>query len=634
MDLLNFESFSDFAASSIHALRAELIFILVSGLVWLLGRASVQALSASAQKPKRPRALLRPSENTLRSRKDASIAEAPSGDYDPARTKSSPVSSLQNIINVNRSNPSKSTELLTAALASGQLSLRELQPSEYQKFFLALLPNLIRAGCGKDVLELLAAMRNEGQGIESALVTSMMKLATSRQMYKEALEIYDFVAEDKNFEFNGKTVWSCLIFCTLEVKQQIHRCKFFFKRLQESGSASDKDYGNMVRYGALIGDWQQCLRLMEDSKKAGVPIDNVCFNTALAACVGAGKLDVAKALLEAIDDSAGPTADVVTYNTVAKGFVKCGRMDSCHDIFQLMHSRNVTPSQVTYGILLDGYISENQVSKAAEVFEMMQSKGCQMNTVLYTTLIKGFARAGQVDRAMDCYKQMLSEPGPKPDLVTFSVLVKANCDSGKLGAAFALLAGMKELNLSPDEVIFNNLIAGCVKEANFVLGRQIYKDMIASGATPSNVTFSVMIQLYTGSKMFDEAIELLRTEPLAHGVEVEPRLYSQLLLSILRQRQGRRATEVHALMLQHGYANLSVHKTMLGMAVRLNMIDTGADLLRAAVKAGAPVAQADALEVLEAAVKRKKPACIEACRWALEQLSLCSEKTEVMHRSY
>merc|ERR1719160_1846155 len=125
-------------------------------------------------------------------------------------------------------------------------------------------------------------------------------------------------------------------------------------------------------------------------------------------------------------------ADVITYNTLMKGYAKIGGMDECFKVFELLKLRDIAPSQVTYGILLDGFINNNQLDRAAEVFNGMIGQGGTMNTVLFTTLIKGFARAGEVDQAMKVYEQMHKERNVTPDLITFSILIKANCDADQL----------------------------------------------------------------------------------------------------------------------------------------------------------------------------------------------------------
>merc|ERR1719273_3025747 len=145
-----------------------------------------------------------------------------------------------------------------------------------------------------------------------------------------------------------------------------------------------------------------------------------------------------------------------------------------------------------------------------------------MNTVLYTTLIKALGRALQ-----DVYKiggngQMRKGRGVPPDLITFSILIKANCDAHRLEAALQLLEAMLDFKLKPDEVVFNNLLGGCVKESRAELARKIYKDMVTAGIRPSNATFSILIQLFAKCKLLDEAVDMLRREPAAQGISPEP----------------------------------------------------------------------------------------------------------------
>jgi len=187
-------------------------------------------------------------------------------------------------------------------------------------------------------------------------------------------------------------------------------------------------------------------------------------------------------------------ADVITYNTLAKGYSRAGRMDKCLEVYENMREKGFVPTQVTYGILLDGYINDGQVEKAAWVFEVMVQEGCPMNTVLLTTLMKGLAQAGRIDQAMEIYKRMLIDGEAMPDLVTFSVLIKANCKAERQDVAMGLLNAMKKAGVQPDAYIYNHLIAGCADMAKAQQARQLYQEMVSSGIKPTNITLSVIIR--------------------------------------------------------------------------------------------------------------------------------------------
>lgn len=361
----------------------------------------------------------------------------------------------------------------------------------------------------------------------------------------------------------------------------------------------------MVRLASLHGDWQLSLNLVREMRDAGIEIDSVIYNTSLATCVAADQVDQARKLLEDMAATEG-VADVITYNTLMKGYAKAGRMEQCSELFQELKTKNIAPSQVSYGILLDGFINENQLDRAAQVFSSMSKEGCTMNTVLYTTLIKGFARAGEVDQAMRIYDQMRNERGAPADLITFSILIKANCDIDRLEQALQLLEAMLALNLRPDEVVFNNLLAGCARQANSELGKRLYTDMLASGIRPSNATFSILIRLYHQCKLLEEAVEMLRHEPDKNKVDPEPRLFLQLIQSCIRERQGRRAVEVYEMMMARSVPTASAHSSMMSTCVKLNMYDTAAEILAIAAANGGRVDAQDAGGLLEGAVRKRK----------------------------
>jgi len=375
------------------------------------------------------------------------------------------------------------------------------------------------------------------------------------------------------------------------------------------------------------------LTLIQEMHDGHVEIESVQFNTTLATCVGAGKVDQACALLDAMEshqiqythEGKVGVADVITYNTLMKGYAKVGQLDDCFKVFDRIHASNLTPSQVSYGILLDCCINENKVHQAKQVVDNMTAAGCPMNVILYTTLIKGFSRAGELQQAMEMYRDMIADPNVSPDLITFSVLIKANCDSDKLEEALRLLEEMVELGLKPDEVIFNNLIAGCARLGNVALGKQLYNDMVQSGIRPSNATFSILIRLHHQSKLLEEAIVLLKEEPPKHNVEPEPRLFLQLIQSCIRDRQGKYAIEAYGMLCERSNPTAATHSSILNTCMRFNMHDTAAEILSLAAThrsrvrcgradaCGGKVDARDSKSLVEAAFKKGKMSVVKSC---------------------
>lgn len=246
-----------------------------------------------------------------------------------------------------------------------------------------------------------------------------------------------------------------------------------------------------------------------------------------------------------------------------------------------------------------------------------------MNTVLYTMLIKGFCRTGKVKEAMHVYNEMLKDSAVQPDLITFSLLIKAHCDAGQLEEAFALIDKMPSLGLRPDVLIFNTLLVGCTKVANGELAKRIYSDMVASGEKPSNSTFSILVRIFFLSKMLDEAVDMVRTEPEKVQVKLEARVYAQLVHSCLRARYGRQATEAYRLMLERVTPPRDVHSSILSVCSnKLNMLYTAADLLGVAAEKKARIDPNDAQDVLRIARRKQNHELLERLEGYLRDLKI------------
>merc|ERR1719310_706072 len=136
------------------------------------------------------------------------------------------------------------------------------------------------------------------------------------------------------------------------------------------------------------------------------------------------------------------------------------------------------------------------MDRAHELFQKMTKVGCEMNTVLYTTLIKGFVKSKSVEKVLGVYEEMRRQ-SIKPDTRTFSLVLKALCDAGRMEQALEFFETMCAENVEHDEIIFNNLLSGCVVRKNLVLGEKLLQDMLKVNVAPSCATFSTLMKLYT-----------------------------------------------------------------------------------------------------------------------------------------
>lgn len=98
--------------------------------------------------------------------------------------------------------------------------------------------------------------------------------------------------------------------------------------------------------------------------------------------------------------------------------------------------------------------------------------------------------------AQKIFDEMKSGDCPKPDLITYSTMIKGYCHQKNIERALMILDEMEKVGIKPDEVVYNSLLDGCCKADDIQIGLMVYQNMLRLGIKPSNVTYSILIRIY------------------------------------------------------------------------------------------------------------------------------------------
>lgn len=131
-----------------------------------------------------------------------------------------------------------------------------------------------------------------------------------------------------------------------------------------------------------------------------------------------------------------------------------------------MKEHNLIPNSVTYGCLIDACVKNNKVEKAMEIFETMKQDGVQLNTIIYTTIIKGFAKIYKLDKALEIYEVMKQDDKIKPNNVTYNSLLDCCVRCSNMITASRVFDEMTMSTTKPDLITYSTMIKGYCKERN------------------------------------------------------------------------------------------------------------------------------------------------------------------------
>lgn len=472
--------------------------------------------------------------------------------------------------------------------------------SELLQVVQALSVASVRVGRADRLPYLFKALQDREQDAAAVLVHCLRILA-SKQQHAEGLEALDqwqqAGPEARPLAAVPTLALSCAVQGSVELRK-VCEAERFFAALAERKAASARDYSALIRLYAAVSLPEQAKAKLAEMKAAGMVPDNVAYNMVLAVCSDHESAEGMSSMLASM-----PEKDVVTYNTRLKGCVKSKDLPKAFALFDELTASGIQPTQVTFGTLLEVCTRTGDLVKARQVLGLMTERGVAKNAIVYTSLIRGAASQGDLRGAMEVFAELKADATVQPDIICYSVLVKAHCDAGQLDTAIQLLEDLLGAGHAPDEILFNSLLAGCAQQPHIQLGEKLLKDMVAHDIKPTMATFSIMLKMYSKAGAFQQSAQLLELMPAQYGVVPAVRLYVQHVSWCIRLRRGQSALQVYQLMLER-CPDCSAMDQFLVACASFNMLDTAVNLLEVTPSKFSAGATQDLIAVLV----RKKPA--------------------------
>jgi len=378
-------------------------------------------------------------------------------------------------------------------------------------------------------------MQASDEDLASQLLLTALRACAASRCFEEAITAWEHW---KGRIGEGSAhLWSVLLYIVVEARA-FSRCTCIFERLCKHTNPSAHDFVNMVRCYAAQEDPAGLHEALQNLRNLGHSIEPYTWNRALSACAASESvLDLADALLSAGICAGG--LDSVSYNTLMKLNARAGKISRCFQLREEMSKKGLEASEVTFGILLNVCVAAKELDRARAVFDALCSSGLQLNVVHCTSFMKVLVGARRLDEAAGVLREMVASPGVKPDLITYSTLVRAYVDNGDVHSALKTLELMIQQDVKPDEIVFNSVLSCCftfpMKSANVM---RAFETLVGHGMRPTTTTLSILLKCLAHSEAWSVSLQVLQDAPKNFGLEAEPRLYAQLAQTCVKARHA------------------------------------------------------------------------------------------------
>ncbi|KAK9059137.1 hypothetical protein SSX86_021756 [Deinandra increscens subsp. villosa] len=253
--------------------------------------------------------------------------------------------------------------------------------------------------------------------------------------------------------------------------------------------------------------------------------------------------------------------NVFAYNWIIFALTFHGRFKEAIKYFTLLQkSRDLVPNNYTFSFVLKCCVGLRDLSKGKEVHCMINKFGLQFDSSVVNGLIDMYCKCGCLSYARKVFDKM-----PKPDVVSWTNMISAYSNVGRLQESQFLFDRMKLEGLEPNEFTWNALIAGYARIGDCDGAFTSFSKMNKSGLIPDVVTWNAMISGFVQSQQTTEAVELFR-DMLVAGVKPNTITITGLLPAFGSTGSVNSGREIHGLIYRTNmHINVFVASALIDM---------------------------------------------------------------------
>ncbi len=333
-----------------------------------------------------------------------------------------------------------------------------------------------------------------------------------------------------------------------------------------------RGWNKKLRKYVKDGQFQKAMQLFQQIQQEGMSPDTFTFVQVINACAGLGALEEGRHIHEQIIQS-GCESDVFVGNSLVDMYAKCRSIEDAWKMFKKMPSRDV----VTWNTMILGRVKCGQGQKALELFQPMQQEGVRPNSVTFvgvlnacasvlaledgrcahnqiiesgwdsdifvgSSLVDMYAKCGSMEDAWNVFKNM-----PSRDVVTWTTMILGHVKCGQGQKALELFRQMQQENVRPNSLSFVGVLNACASIVALEEARCAHEQIIECGWDSDIFVGSSLVDMYAKCGSMEDAQRVFNEMP-SHDVVI----WNSMILGHVKCGQGQKALELFQQMNKEG----------------------------------------------------------------------------------
>uniref|UniRef100_A0A2P2Q3W4 Pentatricopeptide repeat-containing protein At5g13270ic-like n=1 Tax=Rhizophora mucronata TaxID=61149 RepID=A0A2P2Q3W4_RHIMU len=272
-----------------------------------------------------------------------------------------------------------------------------------------------------------------------------------------------------------------------------------------------------------------------------VELDEYVFSIVLKACAALEDLNFGKQIHCHIV-KLGLESEVSVGTPLVDFYVNCTNFPCASRAFE----RISKPNDVTWSALIAGYCQNGKFDEPLKLFQSLRSKPMELNSFTYTSIFQAcsaladfntgaqahadaikrsmvapqhgesamitmYSRCGRLDLASRAFESI-----EDPDAVAWTAIIAGYAYQGNANEALRLFRRMTDSGQRPNGITFIAVSTACSHAGLVTEGKQYLESMSSEyGVAPTIDHYDCMIDVYSRAGYLQEALELVRSMPVA-----------------------------------------------------------------------------------------------------------------------
>jgi len=228
--------------------------------------------------------------------------------------------------------------------------------------------------------------------------------------------------------------------------------------------------------------------------------------------------------------------------------IKCQRLDLMKDFYENMKLDNIAPNSVILSTLVKGFNRTKNYQLAFSLYENMPETQLEkIDIVFFNSLLDCCVESNNFEKMDEIFKSIkskeLKNPEFKPNVITYSTILKGLTKSNKHNQAVELYNQLKNSDMNVDEIFFNTMADYYSRKKNTEKCLEILNDMKKLKIIRSSVIYSIVIKLYSQS---GDEINALKIYEEMVNENIKPTLitYTTIMQMFIKQKKLDKALDI------------------------------------------------------------------------------------------